>query len=1063
MKLMSVLTVVFLVIGVLFGFLLLESQVVIAQDIIYVGSGIGNDSTTIQGGINLANIGDTVFVYSGIYTENVLVDKSINLTGQDNKTTIIDGQATGDGVYVTSDWVNITGFTVTNGDYGIHLDSTSNNMIMNNIVHSNADEGMFLFSSSNNIITNNNLSQNYYGIHIRESSNNNTVVNNIVWNNSINGIYLSKLSYNQIINNRISHNGGNGIFLFTALNNTLKANDISNNSHGIYFTSSSRNNTLMDNRITNNDYGIYFGLSWNNTIKDNEILYSTWHGLRISSSSTNNTVTNNNISFNGRHGIMLSLTSTSNYISHNRISNNADGFNLSSSSNNTILHNDISSNFNIGIYLSSSLNCTILNNTVLNNLIGIYLTDSVNNSVFHNNIIDNSNQAYDDASFNNDWDGGYPLSGNFWSDWTEPDNLKGPSQNITGSDGIVDNPYEIDMDSKDNYPLIKAKETTPPQITNLQPPNSSIINTSFPTIEAEFTDDSGINSSSAVLEVNGIEVTPFSNITARNITYTTVSPLDEGSNAINFWIEDYWGNLAFVSWSFEIDTTPPGAITDLTAINPTSNSISLTWNAPGDDGSTGFALGYIIKYSGTGPISSSNWADATTYSQSWVPREAGEIETHVISGLNLGTQYWFAIIAYDELHNHADISNSPSGITQNIPSAPQNPQKYPGNVFVNITWQTPISDGGSPITNYKIYKGTTSGGESLHAEIENIRFYNDSNVTNGITYYYRVAAKNIVGEGPLSTEVNATPATFPSEPTNLRIESGDHIINITWDTPVSNGGSPIIKYIIYRGASAPELAFFSEIDVTSFYIDTNVTNGITYYYRVAAKNKAGEGLQSNEVNATPSTVPSAPTDLSATTGDSYVHLFWASPFSDGGSSITNYIIYRATISNYPSILIEVGNILQYNDTTVENNISYYYKVSAKNAIGEGSKSHEIDATPQSPTILPEDETTKEEDETPWLLIGIAAIIALIFIVLILGFAIRKREGNQPSSDSLPSDEEIINDDVGDELAEEEESGEDKFDEEELNEEELGEEGMLGSEEELIEQEESGEQELGDPE
>lgn len=1049
-KLISVLMVMFIVTGALFGFFLFESHVVIAQDIIYVGSGIGNDSTTINGGIGLANFGDAVFVYSGIYAENVLVDKSINLTGQDNKTTIIDGQAAGDGVYVTANWVNITGFTVTNGDYGIHLDSTSNNMIMNNIVHTNADEGIFLISSSNNIITNNNLSQNYYGIHIRESSNNNTVENNIVWNNSINGIYLSKLSYNQIINNRISHSGGNGIFLFTALNNTLKANDISNNSHGIYFTSSSRNNTLMDNRITDNDYGIYLGLSWNNTLRDNEIIYNTWHGLRMSSSSNNNTVIDNNISFNGRHGIMLSLKSTNNLISSNKIRNNDDGFNLSSSSNNTIKDNVISDNLFIGIYLISSPNCTIINNSVENNLFGFYLSNSTNCSIFHNNIIDNSNQAFDDASFGNYWDGGYPLGGNFWSDWTTPDNMKGPSQNITGSDGIVDNPYEIDLDSQDNYPLIKAKEALPPHITNLQPPNSSIINTSFPTIKADFFDDSGINSSSAVLNVDGIKVTPSSNVTVSNITYTPFSPLDDGSHTINLWIRDYWSNLAFISWSFEIDTTSPATITDLTAINPTSNSISLTWTAPGDDGNTGYALGYIVKYSTSGPISSSNWETSNTYPQSWVPLEVGEIETHIISGLDQGTQYWFAVMAYDEVYNYADVSNSASGTTLNIPSAPQNPQTYPGNAFVNITWETPALDGGSPITNYIIYKGTTPGGESFLTEIEDIRFYNDSSVTNGETYYYRIAAKNTVGEGPLSNETNATPATVPSEPTNLNIESGDHIINITWDTPVSDGGSSIIQYIIYRGASVGEFTFLSEIDVTSIYLDANVTNGITYYYKVAAKNNVGEGPQSEEVNATPSTVPSAPTDLSATTGDSYVHLFWAFPFSNGGLIIKNYRIYRGTTSNNLSLLTEVGSIFQYNDTTVENNITYFYKVSAKNAIGEGSKSHEISATPQSTQILPEDQIKTKEEETPLLLIGIAVIIALILIVLILGFVIRKKKRTQTSSDSLPSDEEITSDDVKDELVEEEELGEDEFGREELNEEKSSKEGMSGDEVELKE-------------
>jgi hypothetical protein len=159
-----------------------------------------------------------------------------------------------------------------------------------------------------------------------------------------------------------------------------------------------------------------------------------------------------------------------------------------------------------------------------------------------------------------------------------------------------------------------------------------------------------------------------------------------------------WTRITLTSTSLWIDVTPPSAISDLATSSPTATSITLTWTAPGDDGMSGNATGYILKYSSTGPITDSNWDSATTYapSLSWTPAKNGTKETHVVSGLTADTTYWFAIKAHDEVPNNSSVSNyvsrrtsdivSPAAITDLTVSATT-------NSTITLTWSAPGDNG----------------------------------------------------------------------------------------------------------------------------------------------------------------------------------------------------------------------------------------------------------------------------------------------------------------------------------------------------------------------------------
>ena len=99
------------------------------------------------------------------------------------------------------------------------------------------------------------------------------------------------------------------------------------------------------------------------------------------------------------------------------------------------------------------------------------------------------------------------------------------------------------------------------------------------------------------------------------------------------------------------------------------------------------------------------------------------------------------------------------------PSAPQSLVATAGNASVLLTWNAPSSTGSAPVTNYTIYRGTTSGSlTAIKSIFVNTTSYNDTTVTNGITYYYAVTATNSVGESVKSTEVSATPTAGGTPP-----------------------------------------------------------------------------------------------------------------------------------------------------------------------------------------------------------------------------------------------------------------------------------------------------------
>jgi len=366
--------------------------------------------------------------------------------------------------YIEGDVYVDEGYTLTiepgvdvrfNGDYGLFIDGNLNAV--------GSPNKMINFTTNMSAPSNE-----WDGIQINSTGHANIKYCNITY--AICCIHLFYSSNNNITNNNISSSNIYGIYMNNSLNNLVEKNDISGNLQANIYLNSSSNNDIIGNNIfwSNVGYGIDLIYSSNNNIVDNKICFNVHYGVFLQHSSKNKII-NNEIYSNGNENIYLTSSSNNNLIINNDIYDSDFGIELSSSSNNTIIGNKIYSHNWLGIFLLGSSYNNITNNNISNNAYGIHIfTDSHHNRIYHNNFMNNPTQALDEEG-DNYWDDSYPSGGNYWSDFDEPgegahDDYKGPDQNVLGYDSIVDkglamgggkNPYIIDADSQDNYPLIQ--------------------------------------------------------------------------------------------------------------------------------------------------------------------------------------------------------------------------------------------------------------------------------------------------------------------------------------------------------------------------------------------------------------------------------------------------------------------------------------------------------------------------------------------------------------------------------------------------------------------------------
>jgi len=257
----------------------------------------------ITSGLQHASVDDIIYVYNGVYRENVVIDKTLTLMGESKSNTIINGSGLSyEGALVAiaaANNVDISGFTVTNALHqGIGVGGSWYCVVHDTIVcftgESEGDRGI-VFGSGGNHSAYNNVVYNTTGFGGIEAiySDNNTIYNNLVYFNQW-GIATNHGSYNRIYNNTVHSNREAGIHIeWPSTGNIVRNNYVSSNTYdGISLMHQVNETVISNNRISENDCGIFLGSSPNNTIYGNYVTNNA--GAVTIVSSGNNSFYHNN-------------------------------------------------------------------------------------------------------------------------------------------------------------------------------------------------------------------------------------------------------------------------------------------------------------------------------------------------------------------------------------------------------------------------------------------------------------------------------------------------------------------------------------------------------------------------------------------------------------------------------------------------------------------------------------------------------------------------------------------------------------------------------------------------
>ena len=309
-----------------------------------------------------------------------------------------------------------------------------------------------------------------------------------------------------------------------------------------------------------------------------------------------------------------------------------------------------------------------------------------------------------------------------------------------------------------------------------------------------------------------------------------------------------------------------------------------------------------------------------------------------VGALTSGKLYTCTVAAENAAGWSAESAPSTTVTPYTVPSAPTSVTlaltRGTGSAF--SVSATPGADNGRAITKFRAsctnvdtLALTTAESATLPVTVQNL--------TARSVYTCTVAAQNLAGwsaESAASASMQAFPA--PGTPLVPEVVADNTFVSVFWTPLATTDSTPISGYRVYKtpsGGSATLGCQSPGADSNSCDI-TGLTNGVTYTFNLVAYYSDIEGDASSGVQATPRTIPNAPTPVTATYGDSSVALTWAA-FFNGGSAVTDYLVEYSTNGGTTWVAFNDGVSAPASITVsgLTNGTSYVFRVAAVNVAG----------------------------------------------------------------------------------------------------------------------------------
>jgi len=354
---------------------------------------------------------------------------------------------------------------------------------------------------------------------------------------------------------------------------------------------------------------------------------------------------------------------------------------------------------------------------------------------------------------------------------------------------------------------------------------------------------------------------------------------DDAQNFVNLnasQLESFGAPAALImSNSNDTVPSPPRSVTATAG----DTAATVSWLAPTSNGGAP-VLGYTVT--------SSHGAQTATVN--------GTTNTAVVNGLTNGTPYTFTVHATNGVGSSVESTPSNQVVPESTPTAPTNVVTTAGAAQATVTWTPPLSDGGSPITGYRITQAdnwcgpngpacatTTAASDATSATLTGLK--------NGRPYSFTVRAFNAIGNGPLSapSDPDTTDPGVATAPPFVTATAGNARAFLQWGVPANDGGSPIVSYRVTASPGGQSMTVPVKPGTQSGTL-TGLSNGVSYTFTAVATNAYGDSPASAPSAAVKTYGPAdAPTNVHATAGVGSATITWTAPF-DEGSPIYDYVV-----------------------------------------------------------------------------------------------------------------------------------------------------------------------------